>query len=134
MAIKKGKNAKVSVGATAVGHLIGEISYEISDTDLDTTDRDATGRTYEMLGWPTATLSFEAQYDIADTGQDALRAAVLAGTSQTINLFPEGNTSGLPKFSGTMVITSSKVIGAPMDGMITMSCSCKGAPLTEATV
>lgn len=134
MAIKKGKNAKVSIASTAVGHIVGNISYEISDTVIDTTDRDATARTHEALGWPTARLSLEAQYDIADTGQDALRTAMAAGTAVTVNLYPEGNTAGLPKFSGTMVIESASIVDAPMDGMILTKWSFTGAPLTESTV
>jgi len=134
MAIKLGKNCKVSIASTAVGHIVGNLSYEVTDTVIDTTDRDASARTFQQLGWPTARLSLEAQYDIADTGQDALRAAMVSGAAVTVNLFPEGNTVGLPKFSGSMNIESASIVDAPTDGMILTKWSFTGAPLTESTV
>lgn len=138
MAIVLGKLARVLIGTTpvVVGHLVGQINYEVTDTLVDVTAYDSTARTFASADIKQGALSFEAQFDAADPTQDALRAAAVAGQSALINvaLYPEGASSGKVKFTGQMALESIKQVGAEMEGAVTMACSFKGAPLVEGLV
>jgi hypothetical protein len=138
MAIVRGKLARVLIGSTpaVVGHLVGKIDYEVSDTLIETTAYDSTTRTYVPADLKTATLSIEAQFDAADAPQDALRTAMVAGAVALVpvTIYPEGSTAGLVKFSGSMALKSLKVLSADVEGITTMAATFEGAPLVEATV
>lgn len=138
MAIALGKKARVLIGSTpvVVGNLVGAISYEVSDKLVDVTTYQSTSRVYASADIKECALSFEAQFDAADTTQDTLRAALVPGQSALIpvTLYPEGTTAGLVKFSGSLALENCKVVGAELEGVTTMSFQFKGAPLTEGTI
>jgi len=138
MAIVAGKKARVLIGSTpaVVGHLIGTIDYEVSDTLIETTAFDSTTRTYQPADLKTATLSIEAHFDAADAPQDALRAAMVAGAVALVPVvvYPEGSTAGLVKLSGNMALETLKSVSAEIEGIVTIAATFKGAPLAEGTV
>ncbi len=138
MSIVLGKKARVLIGATptAVGHVIGKIDYSVTDTAVETTASDSTSRTYVALDLKSATLSFEAQFDIADAGQDLLRTAGAIGASALvpITLYAEGATVGNPKWTGSMVLEEITPVSADTEGVSVMACKFKGAPLTEGVI
>jgi len=132
MAIPTGKGARVKIGSTLFGHLVGSVNYEVTETAVDITAAEDTNRKYKALGLKDGGGDFQALFDTADTGQDAVRTAMAAAGSAevTIEIYPEGVTAGLPKFSGTAVITSFKQVEADVEGAIKVSVSFKGF-LTE---
>lgn len=129
MATATGKDGAVYNGSNAVA--------EIRDWSLETTS-EVVNDTVMGDTWMTNkatqkswTSSFNAFWDDSDTnGQQALTE----GSEVTLNLYPEGNTSGNTYWSGTAIITSvSKT--ASFDGLVEASFSATGnGALTESTV
>lgn len=129
MATSTGKDGAVYVGANAVA--------EIRDWSLETTS-EVVNDTVMGDTWMTNkatqkswTSSFNAYWDDSDTtGQGALDE----GSEVTLNLYPEGNTSGNTYWTGTAIITSVSK-SASFDGLIEASFSATGnGALTEDTV
>ena len=87
-------------------------------------------RTY-LSSLKTFTGSIECFYDETDTnGQMALDP----GAVVTINVLPEGSSTGNTGFSGSAIITERSITAA-FDGMVEASFSFQGSgPLTETTV
>jgi len=134
MAIITGRAAKIKVGASPslVGKLIGNIQYEETDTAVDVTTGDSTTREFLPLGLKSGSGSFQAMFDTADAGQDAIRTAFGGTVGTAIELYPEGATTGKMKLSGTVVFTSLTKVDSDFEGAIKMSCSFTGV-LTEGT-
>lgn len=129
MATSTGKDGAVYVGANAVA--------EIRDWSLETTS-EVVNDTVMGDTWMTNkatqkswTSSFNAFWDDSDTtGQGALDE----GSEVTLNLYPEGNTTGNTYWTGTAIITSVSK-SASFDGLIEASFSATGnGALTESTV
>jgi hypothetical protein len=129
MATSTGKDGAVYVGANAVA--------EIRDWSLETTS-EVVNDTVMGDTWMTNkatqkswTSSFNAYWDDSNTtGQGALAE----GSEVTLNLYPEGNTSGNTYWTGTAIITSVSK-SASFDGLIEASFSATGnGALTEDTV
>jgi len=129
MATSTGKDGAVYVGANAVA--------EIRDWSLETTS-EVVNDTVMGDTWMTNkatqkswTSSFNAFWDDSNTtGQGALAE----GSEVTLNLYPEGNTSGNTYWTGTAIITSVSK-SASFDGLIEASFSATGnGALTEDTV
>jgi len=127
------KQARVTVGANLLGRLT---KWDVSQEDeiLDGTANDSTAREFEALGLPKEQVDFEMQFDLTDTGQDAVRAAIAAGTSIAVITYPEGNSSGKAKFTGTYWVQNIKRMTVTQGQFITAGGTLVGAPATEGVV
>jgi len=129
MANHKGSEGTVKVGSNAVAEIRSFSIEETGDTLEDTSMGD-TARTYlaSLTSWSG---SVDVFWDETDTsGQGALDV----GSSVTLNLYPEGDTSADTYYTGTALVTG-KSISSSFDGMVEASFSVQGTgALTETTV
>ena len=129
MATHKGSEGTVKSGANAIAEIRSYTITETADVLEDTTMGDAS-RTY-LASLKTFTGSIECYWDETDTnGQLTLDV----GSSVTINIYPEGSTSGDTYYTGSVIITE-KSITASFDGMVEASFTFQGTgALSETTV
>lgn len=129
MATHKGSEGTVKSGANAIAEIRSYTITETADVLEDTTMGDSS-RTY-LASLKTFTGSIECFWDETDTnGQLTLDP----GASVTINIYPEGSTSGDTYYTGTVLITEKNVT-ASFDGMVEASFSFQGTgALSETTV
>jgi predicted secreted protein len=129
MATHKGSEGTVKVGANAVAEIRSYSITETADTLEDTVMGDA-ARTY-LASLKSFSGSMDVFWDETDTtGQIALSP----GSSVTINIYPEGSTSGDTYYTGSIIVTE-KSITASFDGMVEASISFQGnGALSETTV
>ena len=129
MATHKGSEGTVKVGANAVAEVRSFSISSTADTIEDTTMGDA-ARTYKpsLTSWSG---SVEVYWDETDTtGQVALTV----GAEVTLNVYPEGSTSGDTYLSGSAIVTGLTV-NSSFDGMVEASISIQGnGALTTGTV
>ena len=129
MANHKGSEGVVKVGANTVAEVRDWSLSETADTIEDTTMGDS-ART-RKAGLTSASGSITAYWDEADTtGQGAMTV----GAEVTLNLYPEGATSGDTYATLSAIITEAGV-SASFDGMVeaTFSFEANGA-VTWGTV
>ena len=128
MATHTGSEGTVKVGANAIAEIRSYSVEQTGDTVEDTTMGDS-WRTHKatLKSW---TASVDVFWDETDTtGQGALNV----GTEVTLNLYPEGSTTGDAYFTGTGIITG-KTVSASYDGMVESSISVQGTgALTQST-
>jgi hypothetical protein len=106
-------------------------SYTISETGetLEDTSMGDAARTY-IASLKTFTGSLDVFWDETDAGQGDLDI----GSTITLNLYPEGNTSGDTYYTGSAIVTE-KSVTASFDGLVEMSVSVQGTgALSETTV
>lgn len=106
-------------------------SYTISETGetLEDTSMGDAARTY-IASLKTFTGSLDVFWDKTDAGQGDLDI----GSTITLNLYPEGNTSGDTYYTGSAIVTE-KSVTASFDGLVEMSVSVQGTgALSETTV
>jgi hypothetical protein len=129
MATHTGSEGTVKVGSNAIAE-IRSFSIEESADTLETTTMGDTARTYSS-SLTTFTGSVDVFWDETDTsGQGALTI----GAEVTLNLYPEGDTSGDTYYTGTDIVTG-RTINSSFDGLVEMSISVQGSgALTETTV
>jgi len=129
MATHKGSEGTVKSGANAIAEIRSYTITETADTLEDTTMGDAS-RTY-LASLKTFTGSIECFWDETDTnGQLTLDP----GATVTINVYPEGSSTGDKYYSGSVIITERSVT-ASFDGMVEASFSFQGTgALSETTV
>lgn len=129
MATHTGSEGTVKVGSDTIAE-IRSFSIEESADTLETTTMGDTARTYSS-SLTTFTGSVDVFWDETDTsGQGALTI----GASVTLNLYPEGDTSGDTYYTGTAIVTG-RTINSSFDGLVEMSISVQGSgALTETTV
>lgn len=129
MATHKGSEGTVKSGVNAIAEIRSYTITETADTLEDTTMGDSS-RTY-LASLKTFTGSIECFWDETDTdGQLTLDP----GASVTINIYPEGSTSGDTYYTGSVLITEKNVTGS-FDGMVEASFSFQGTgALSETTV
>jgi len=129
MATHKGSEGTVKSGANAIAEIRSYTITETADTLEDTTMGDAS-RTY-LASLKTFTGSIECFWDETDTnGQLTLDP----GSTVTINVYPEGSSTGDKYYSGSVIITERSVT-ASFDGMVEASFSFQGTgALSETTV
>lgn len=129
MATHAGSEGTVRVGANAVAEIRSYSIEETADTLEDTSMGDA-ARTY-LPSLTTFTGSLDVLWDETNTtGQGALTI----GATVTLNLYPEGNTSGDTYYTGSAIVTG-RTISASYDGLVEMSISVQGTgALTQTTV
>ena len=100
MATHKGSEGTVKVGANAVAEIRSYSITETADTLEDTVMGDA-ARTY-LASLKSFSGSMDVFWDETDTnGQIALSP----GSSVTINIYPEGSTSGDTYYTGSIIVT-----------------------------
>lgn len=129
MATHTGSEGTVKVGANAVAE-IRSFSLEESGETIETTSMGDAARTY-VAGLKTFTGTIECFWDETDTtGQGALTV----GSEITINVYPEGDTSGDTYYTGTAIVTGAS-LSSSFDGMVERSFSIQGSgALTTSTV
>ena len=129
MATHTGSEGTVKVGANAIAEIRSFSIEESADTLEDTTMGD-TARTYKS-SLTTYTGTVDVLWDETDTtGQGALTI----GAEVTLNLYPEGDTSGDTYYTGTAIVTG-RTINSSFDGLVEMSISVQGSgALTQTTV
>lgn len=129
MATHTGSEGTLKVGSNAVAEIRSYTINETGETIEDTSMGD-TSRTFKA-GLKTFTASVEVFWDETDTtGQGALDV----GSEVTLNVYPEGDTSGDTYYSGTSIVTGKTVTGS-FDGMVEASFELQGTgALTETTV
>lgn len=129
MATHTGSEGTVHVGANAIAEIRSYSIETTSDTVEDTTMGD-TWRTRKttLRSW---TASVDVFWDETDTnGQVALSA----GSEVTLNVYPEGNTSGDSYYTGSAIVTGN-TINASYDGMVEATITLEGnGILTPSTV
>jgi len=129
MATHKGSEGIIKVGANSVAEIRSYSIEESADTLEDTSMGDS-ARTYK-----TSLTSFSGSLDVfwdeTDTnGQGALSI----GSEVTLNVYPEGDTSGDTYYTGTAIVTGVSR-SASYDGLIEASISVQGSgALTSTTV
>lgn len=120
MANHTGVDGVVKVGANAVAEMRNWSVNETADTIDDTTQND-TSKTFQvgLKSWSGSMTCFWDETDT--TGQGALTV----GASVTLNLYPEGATTGDQYGTGTALINSVGV-AVPTNGMIERSIGFQG--------
>ena len=129
MAVHKGSEGVVKILTNTVAE-VRDWSLEETAETIDSTQLSDSAKTFEV-GTTSWSGSVNAFWDETDTnGQGAMRA----GASVTLNLYPEGATSGDTYGSGTAIISSISKSGG-IDGLVEASFSFQGTgALTWATV
>jgi len=129
MATHAGSEGTVKVGSNAIAEIRSYSIEESADTLEDTTMGD-TARTYKP-SLTNYTGSIDVLWDETDSsGQGALTI----GAEVTLNLYPEGDTSGDTYYTGSAIVTG-RTINGTYDGLVEMSISVQGnGALTESTV
>jgi predicted secreted protein len=129
MATHKGSEGTVKVGSNAVAEIRSYSIEESADTLEDTSMGDS-ARSYKP-SLTSFTGSLDVFWDETDTsGQGALSI----GSEVTLNVYPEGDTSGDTYYSGSAIVTGVSRT-ASFDGLVEASISVQGnGALTESTV
>lgn len=129
MATHTGSEGTVKVGANAIAEIRSFSIEETADTLEDTTMGD-TARTYKS-SLTAFSGSLDVFWDETDTtGQGALTI----GAEVTLNLYPEGDTSGDTYLTGAAIVTGRSV-SSSFDGLVEMSISVQGTgALSQTTV
>jgi len=129
MATHTGSEGTVKVGANAIAEIRSFSIEESADTLEDTTMGDG-ARTYKP-SLTTYTGTVDVLWDETDTtGQGALTI----GAEVTLNLYPEGDTSGDTYYTGAAIVTG-RTINSSFDGLVEMSISVQGnGALSQTTV
>ena len=128
MATHHGKEGVVTAGGTAVGELTSFTLETTADVVEDTALTDAT-KSF-VAGRTSFSGTLEMSYDETDSPQQTLTV----GSSISLILLPEGNTSGDEKFSGTGIVTGMSINNA-MDAIVSRTVTFQGTgALTRATV
>jgi predicted secreted protein len=129
MAVHKGSEGTVEVGANAIAEIRSYSLEESADT-LEITTMGDTARTY-LPSLTTFSGSVDVYWDEADTtGQGALTI----GAQVTLNVYPEGDTAGDVYYTGSAIVTGV-TRSASFDGMVEASISVQGTgALTSETV
>lgn len=129
MATHIGREGTVKVGANTIAEIRSYSITETADVIEDTSMGDAS-RTY-LASMKTFSGSIDCFWDETDTnGQLTLDP----GSSVTINIYPEGSSSGDTYYTGSVIVTE-KTVTASFDGMVEASFSFQGTgALAETTV
>lgn len=128
MATHTGSEGTIKIGSDTLGEIR---SYTLESTGevIEDTSMGDSARSYKA-GLTTFTGSLEVFFDEADTAQGNLDA----GSSVTLEVYPEGATTGDTYYTGTAIVTG-RTVTASFDGMVEMSISVQGSGgLTETTV
>ena len=119
MANHTGSEGVVKIGTNTISEVRSFSLTETGDIIEDSTMGDAS-RTYKA-GMKTFTGSVVCYWDETDTAQIALTV----GASVTLNLYPEGTTTGDKYYTGSVLVTSIER-SAAFDGMVETTFSFQG--------
>lgn len=128
MATHTGSEGTVKIGSDTLAEIR---SYTLESTGevIEDTSMGDSARSYKA-GLTTFTGSLEVFFDETDTAQGNLDA----GSSVTLEVYPEGATAGDTYYTGTAIVTG-RTVTASFDGMVEMSVTVQGSGgLTETTV
>ena len=129
MATHKGSEGIVKVGSNSVAEIRSYSIEESADTLEDTSMGDS-ARTYK----PSLT-SFSGSFDVFwDETDSSGQGALSIGSEVTLNVYPEGDTTGDTYYTGSAIVTGVSRT-ASYDGLVEASISVQGnGALTESTV
>jgi len=128
MATHTGSEGTIKIGANTLGEL-RSFSLETTAETIEDTSMGDTSRTYKV-GLKTFTGTASVFFDETDTAQPSL----VAGAEITLNVYPEGASSGDTYYTGSAIVTG-RTINSSFDGMVEMEISYQGTgALTEQTV
>ena len=130
MATHKGSEGTVKVGSNAVAEIKSYSIEESADTLEDTSMGDS-ARTYKP-SLSNFSGSLDVFWDETDTdGQGALS---IGNSEVTLNVYPEGDTTGDTYYTGSAIVTGVSR-SASFDGLVEASISVQGnGALTTSTV
>ena len=129
MATHKGSEGTVKVGSNAVAEIRSYSLEESADTLEDTSMGDS-ARTYK-----SSLTSFSGSLDVFwdETDVDG-QGALSIGSEVTLNVYPEGDTTGDTYYTGSAIVTGVSR-SAAFDGLGEASISVQGnGALTSTTV
>lgn len=129
MATHAGSEGTVRVGATNAIAEIRSFSVEETGDTIDDSTMGDTSRTF-IAGLKTFTATVDCLWDETNTlGQGALTV----GATVTLNLYPEGASTGDTYYTGSAIVTG-RTINSSYDGLVEISISCQGTgALTTST-
>ena len=127
MATHKGSEGTVKIGANAIAEIRTWTINESADTVEDTTMGDS-ARTYKpsLTSWDG---SMDVYWDETDTNG---QGAATIGSEITLNVYPEGATSGDSYYTGTAIVTGVSRT-ASFDGMVEASLTFQGTGALSAS-
>ena len=119
MATKLGREGLIKVSSTTIGELRNYALTHSSDTVEDS----VLGDTYRtrLASMKTFSVSGDLYWDESDAGQ----LLITIGSSVTLNLYPEGASTGDVYYSGAAIVTQFNV-SASFDGIIEGQISFEG--------
>ena len=119
MATKLGREGLIKLSSTTIGELRNYALTHSSDTVEDS----VIGDTYRtrLASMKSFSVSGDLYWDETDVGQ----LLITIGSSVTLNLYPEGATSGDVYYSGAAIVTQFNV-SAAFDGIIEGSIAFEG--------
>ena len=129
MATHKGSEGIIKVGTDSVLEIRSYSIEESADTLEDTSMGDS-ARTYK-----SSLTSFSGSIDVFwDETDTSGQGALSIGSEVTLNVYPEGDTSGDTYYTGSAIVTGV-TRSASFDGLVEASVSVQGnGALTSTTV
>ena len=127
MATKLGREGLIKLSSTTIGELRNYALTHSSDTVEDS----VLGDTYRtrLASMKSFSVSGDLYWDEGDAGQ----LLITIGSQVTLNLYPEGASSGDVYYSGAAIVTQFNV-SASFDGVIEGQISFEGnGPLSTLT-
>jgi hypothetical protein len=129
MANHTGIDGTVKIGSNAVAE-VRSFSIKMSAETIEDTTITDTAKTF-VAGQTSWSADVSCFWDETDTSG---QGAMTAGSSVTLNLYPEGAASGDTYWTGSAIVTSMDV-STPTNGLIEASFSAQGSgALTKTTV
>ena len=129
MATHAGSEGTVKSGSDAIAEIRSYSLEETADTLEDTTMGDSS-RTY-LPSLKTFSGSVDVFWDETDTNG---QGSFTVGSSVTLAIYPEGDTTGDTYYSGSAIVTGKTITGS-FDGMVEATFTLQGTgALTETTV
>ena len=119
MATKLGRDGLIKLSSTTIGELR---NYALTHTS-DTVEDSVLGDTYRsrLASMKSFSVSGDLYWDETDAGQ----LLITIGSSVTLNLYPEGATTGDVYYSGAAIVTQF-IVSAAFDGIIEGSIAFEG--------
>lgn len=127
MATHKGSEGTVKIGTNAIAEIRTWTINESADTVEDTTMGDS-ARTYKpsLTSWDG---SMDVYWDETDTNGQGVATI---GAEITLNVYPEGATSGDSYYTGSAIVTGVSRT-ASFDGMVEASLTFQGTGALSAS-
>ena len=128
MATHAGSEGTIKIGSNTLGEIKSFSINETADT-IEKTKMGDSARSY-LLGLKQFDGTASVNWDETDAGQ----VATSVGSEITLEVYPEGSTSGDTYYSGTAFVTAFNV-NSSFDGIVEAEISFQGSGgLTKTTV